>query len=163
MHQSKLTWQEKNQIEKIGEGCLEGCGVKNPQGAISTLLTTFISGGSLANIRYNHNAWLGMLGTTSGGNGGHTALLLHTSLATNISGWKKMSLQNKQLVNYFRVTILDQYLTYLYRIKRVMGVMNVLSKADQPPAAAKECDNAPCAIRTMLKTCDPLIFAGKQM
>jgi hypothetical protein len=160
---ANLAGKESNR-KALGEGCLEGCGVKNPQGAISTLLTTFISGGSLANIRYNHNAWLGMLGTTSGGNGGHygTTFAHESCYEMTISGWKK-EVTTKQAAsqllscnNFGSISDLS-----LPHQACVMGVMNVLSKADKPPAAAKECDNAPCAIRTMLKTCDPLIFAGE--
>jgi hypothetical protein len=162
---ANLAGKEQNK-KALGEGCLEGCGVKNPSGAISTLLTQFISGGTLANIRYNHNAWLGMLGTTNNGGGGSahygTTFAHESCYEMTISGWKK-DIEPKQAATQLLAcnnfgSISDLSLPHQ---ACVMGVMNVVSKSNKPPAAAKECDNAACGIRTMLKTCDPLIFAGE--
>ena len=162
---ANLAGKEQNR-KALGEGCLEGCGVKNPNGAISTLLTKFVSGGTLANIRYNHNAWLGMLGTNhnlAGGGGNHYgSTFAHESCyEMTISGFKKDILPKEaatQLLscnNFGSISDLS-----LPHQACVMGVMHVLGKLDEMPEIPG-CDNSACSIRTRLKTCDPLIFAGE--
>ena len=65
---ANVNGKDTHNRKEMAEGCLEGCGVKNPNGQISTLVTQFVAGSPISShVGMNHLAWLGMMGHPVGG------------------------------------------------------------------------------------------------
>ena len=157
--------------KEMAEGCLEGCGVKNPTGHISTLVASFVAGDPLSHVGVGHLAWLGMMGGNVGGSVHPTTFAHESCYQVAVSGFTKeikiKEAQTKLLgCNNFG-TIGDLSLPHQACI---MGVMNVLSGVPDATGTqilkaigSKDCEESgnACSLRKALRNCDPLLFAGE--